>query len=69
MARNPDFEAQLRAAVPARRTAALPPRSGVRSVAAAQRATQLGITAYNFLVGVAGASDSHAQRGQGGVPR
>ena len=66
MAMNPDFDAQLRAAVPAGGAAVLLCRSGVRSVAAAQRATQLGITAYNILEGFEGDPDSHAQRGKKG---
>lgn len=43
MAMNPDFDAQLRAAVPAGQSAVLLCRSGVRSIAAARRATELGI--------------------------
>jgi rhodanese-related sulfurtransferase len=43
MAMNPDFDAQIRAAVPPGRKAVLLCRSGVRSVAAAQRATTLGL--------------------------
>ena len=66
MAMNPDFDAQLRAAVPAGGAAVLLCRSGVRSVAAAQRATQLGITAYNILEGFEGDLNSQAQRGQRG---
>ena len=66
MAMNPDFDAQIRAAVPAGGAAVLLCRSGVRSVAAAQRATQLGITAYNILEGFEGDLNSQAQRGQRG---
>ena len=38
-------------------------RSGVRSVAAAQRASQLGIEAYNILEGFEGDPNAHAHRG------
>eukprot|EP01034_Spumella_vulgaris_P034823 gene34823-42946_t len=55
MAMNPDFDAQLRAAVPHGQSVVLLCRSGVRSIAAAQRATELGLTAYNILEGFAGA--------------
>ena len=38
-------------------------RSGVRSIAAAQRATELGLEAYNILEGFEGDPDEHGQRG------
>jgi sulfur dioxygenase len=41
-------------------------RSGVRSIAAAKRATELGLTAYNILEGFEGDPDSQAQRGHKG---
>ena len=41
-------------------------RSGVRSIAAARRATELGITAYNVLEGFEGDADAHGHRGQKG---
>nr|WP_246881227.1 rhodanese-like domain-containing protein [Acidovorax sp. JG5] len=66
MAMNADFDAQLRAAVPEGGRAVLLCRSGVRSIAAARRATELGITAYNILEGFEGDPDSHAQRGKKG---
>jgi len=66
MAPNADFDAQLRAAVPEGGRAVLLCRSGVRSVAAARRATELGITAYNILEGFEGDLDGHAQRGKKG---
>ena len=66
MVMNADFDAQLRAAVPEGGRAVLLCRSGVRSVAAARRATDLGITAYNILEGFEGDPDSHAQRGKKG---
>ena len=63
MAMNADFDAQMRAAVPEGARAVLLCRSGVRSIAAAQRATELGLTAYNVLGGFEGEPDQHAQRG------
>ena len=63
MAANPDFDTQLRAAVPPHLKAVLLCRSGVRSVAAAQRATALGLQAFNILEGFEGVPDSHGQRG------
>ena len=61
---NPDFDAQLCAAVPRGMPALLICRSGVRSIAAARRATALGLTAYNVLEGFEGDLDLHAQRGR-----
>lgn len=66
MAMNAQFDAQLRAAVPEGGRAVLLCRSGVRSVAAARRATELGITAYNILEGFEGDPDSQAHRGRKG---
>lgn len=66
MAVNPDFDAQLRAAVPPGGKAVLLCRSGVRSVAAARRAAELGITAYNILEGFEGDADGQGQRGKKG---
>lgn len=66
MAMNPSFNAGLRAAVPAGGKAVLLCRSGVRSVAAAQRATELGIEAYNILEGFEGNPDAEGHRGQTG---
>lgn len=63
MAMNPDFDTQLRAAVPQGGTAVLLCRSGVRSVAAARRAAALGLQAYNVLGGFEGALDAQGQRG------
>ena len=64
MAANPNFDEQLRAAVPEGKKVALLCRSGVRSVAAAQRATGLGIEAYNILEGFEGDVDANGQRGR-----
>lgn len=66
MALNPGFDAQLRAAVPAGGKAVLLCRSGVRSIAAARRAAELGIEAYNILEGFEGDPDENGQRGQRG---
>lgn len=66
MAMNPNFDAELLAAVPTGKKVALLCRSGVRSIAAAQRATQLGLQAYNILEGFEGDPDEHAQRGRRG---
>ena len=41
-------------------------RSGVRSVSAAKRATELGIEAYNILEGFEGDADADGHRGRKG---
>ena len=64
MAMNPDFDAGLRALAGQGRKLLMLCRSGVRSVAAAQRATELGLEAYNILEGFEGDPDAHAQRGR-----
>ena len=66
MAMNPDFDTALQAAVPEGKKVLLLCRSGVRSVAAAKRATELGLQAYNILEGFEGDADGHAQRGKRG---
>ena len=66
MALNADFDTALRAAVPAGGKVLLLCRSGVRSVAAAKRATELGIEAYNILEGFEGDPDSDAHRNRKG---
>jgi len=66
MALNPDFDNGLRAAVPPGKKALLLCRSGVRSVAAAKRARELGIEAYNILEGFEGDPDEQAHRGRRG---
>jgi sulfur dioxygenase len=63
MAMNPDFDEGLRAAVPAGKKALMLCRSGVRSIAAAKRATELGLEAYNILEGFEGDPDTQAHRG------
>ena len=64
MAANADFDAQLRAAVPEGMKVVLLCRSGVRSVAAAQRAAALGLEAYKILEGFEGDADENGQRGR-----
>ena len=66
MAMNPQFDQALRAAVPIGGKVLLLCRSGVRSIAAAKRATELGIAAYNILEGFEGNPDAAAQRGHTG---
>jgi glyoxylase-like metal-dependent hydrolase (beta-lactamase superfamily II) len=67
MAMNGSFDNDLLAAVPQGKKVLLLCRSGVRSIAAAKRATELGLQAYNILDGFEGAPDTHAHRGnQGG---
>ena len=62
MAMNADFDAGLIAAVPAGFKVLMLCRSGVRSIAAAQRATELGLQAYNVLEGFEGDPDASGQR-------
>jgi rhodanese-related sulfurtransferase len=64
MAENPRFDAELRQAVPPGKKVLLLCRSGVRSVAAARRATELGLEAYNILEGFEGDLDASGHRGQ-----
>jgi len=63
---NLDFDAQLRAAVPPGARVVMLCRSGVRSIAAARRATELGLTAYNILEGFEGDPDDNGQRNRKG---
>ncbi len=64
MAMNPQFDQALLAAVPRDKKVVLLCRSGVRSIAAAKRATELGLQAYNILEGFEGNPDAAAHRGQ-----
>nr|WP_048441258.1 MBL fold metallo-hydrolase [Caenimonas sp. SL110] len=66
MAMNPSFDDGIKAAVPPGKKAVLLCRSGVRSIAAARRATELGIEAYNILEGFEGDPDESGQRGKRG---
>ncbi len=63
MAMNPQFDEALKAAVTPGKKALLLCRSGVRSIAAAKRATELGLVAYNILEGFEGNPDAAAHRG------
>jgi glyoxylase-like metal-dependent hydrolase (beta-lactamase superfamily II)/rhodanese-related sulfurtransferase len=65
MAMNASFDAEVKAAA-GDRPVLLLCRSGVRSIAAAKRATELGLQAYNILEGFEGDPDSNAQRGNKG---
>ena len=64
MLMNPDFDTQLQAVVQSGSKVLLLCRSGVRSVAAAQRATELGLQAYSILEGFEGDLDANGQRGK-----
>ena len=66
MAANPNFDAELRAVAQPGQKVLFLCRSGVRSVAAAQRATLLGFTAYNILEGFEGNPDANGHRGTTG---
>jgi rhodanese-related sulfurtransferase len=59
---NAKFDDELRAAVPAGGKVMFLCRSGVRSIAAAKRATELGLEAYNILEGFEGAPDAEGHR-------
>ena len=66
MAANPAFDQELQNAVAPGQKVVLLCRSGVRSVAAARRATELGLVAYNILEGFEGDPDEQGQRGRKG---
>lgn len=66
MAPNSAFDEGLLEAVPPGKKVVLLCRSGTRSVAAARRAAEIGIEAYNILEGFEGDPDEHAQRGRRG---
>lgn len=59
---NPEFLAQLQAAVPRQKPLVVLCRSGARSIAAAQAATAAGYTAYNVLEGFEGVPDAYGDR-------
>jgi rhodanese-related sulfurtransferase len=65
MAMNATFDEQIKGAA-GEKAVVLLCRSGVRSIAAAKRATELGLKAYNILEGFEGDPDSSAQRGRRG---
>jgi len=66
MAINPDFDAQVQAAAAKGAKVLLLCRSGVRSIAAAKRATELGLQAFNILEGFEGDPNAMAHRGKRG---
>lgn len=66
MAMNAGFDDAIRQAADGGRKLVLLCRSGVRSVAAAKRATELGLEAYNILEGFEGDPDADAHRGRKG---
>ncbi|HXA47326.1 MAG TPA: rhodanese-like domain-containing protein [Burkholderiaceae bacterium] len=66
MAMNDVFNEGLKSAVPTGKKVVLLCRSGVRSIAAAKRATELGLEAYNILEGFEGDPDQLAHRGRVG---
>ena len=66
MAMNPLFDAAVQEAAAGGKKLVLLCRSGVRSIAAAKRATELGLEAYNILEGFEGDPDGEAHRGQKG---
>ena len=63
---NPDFDESLVRLAASGKKIVLLCRSGVRSIAAARRARELGIEAYNILEGFEGDPDGNAQRGHVG---
>ncbi len=66
MAMNPGFDEGLKGTVPQGKKVVLLCRSGVRSAAAARRATELGLEAYNILEGFEGDANEQGRRGQRG---
>ena len=63
MALNPQFDAGIQQAQASGMPLLMLCRSGVRSIAAAQKATELGAQAYNILEGFEGDPDSSGHRG------
>jgi sulfur dioxygenase len=63
MALNPQFDQAVQQAAAGGKKLVMLCRSGVRSIASAQRATQLGLTAYNILEGFEGDPNTQAHRG------
>jgi sulfur dioxygenase len=61
---NPDFDHDISILAASGKKLLLLCRSGVRSIAAAKRATQLGLQAYNVLEGFEGDADASGQRGK-----
>ncbi len=65
MTMNADFDAQI-VAVANGMPVVMLCRSGIRSIASAKRATELGLTAYNILEGFEGDPNADAHRGSRG---
>lgn len=65
MGLNPQFDAGI-VSVAGGKKVLLLCRSGVRSIAAARHASQLGVQAYNILEGFEGDPDEHGHRGRVG---
>ncbi len=65
MAMNPAFDEAVQAAANGKKIVLLC-RSGVRSIAAAKRATDLGLEAYNILEGFEGDANEAGHRGTKG---
>ena len=63
---DPAFGDKLKAMVPPGKKAVLLCRSGVRSIAAAKRATEVGVEAYNILEGFEGDPDEQGHRNRKG---
>jgi sulfur dioxygenase len=63
---NAQFDDAIRQAAAGGLKLVLLCRSGVRSIAAAKRATELGLAAYNILEGFEGDPDADARRGRKG---
>lgn len=66
MAVNAAFDEGLKAAVPPGKKVVFLCRSGQRSIAAARRATELGIESWNILEGFEGDRDEDGHRGRTG---
>jgi sulfur dioxygenase len=64
MALNPHFDEGVRQAAASGQALLMLCRSGVRSIAAAQRATELGARAYNVLEGFEGDPNAEGHRGR-----
>ena len=64
MAINPQFDEGVKQAAASGKALLMLCRSGVRSIAAARRATELGAQAYNILEGFEGDPDGNAHRGR-----
>ena len=66
MAVNASFGESVKAAVASDKKVLMLCRSGIRSIAAARLATELGLESYNILEGFEGDPDEHGHRGNTG---